>query len=265
MGRVDRTEVERLLDSVRRGDLPVEAAASRLAGALPATGTLSVGAGPPFARIDHQRGARCGFPEVVLGEGKRPEDLVTIAREVLRRAETLLVTRLPAEGARRLAAEFPDAVHHARARALTVRRGEPVAGRTGVLVVSAGTADLPVAEEARVTAWAMGEEPAALYDCGVAGLHRLLGEAEALRRARVVVVVAGMDGALPSVVGGLVAVPVIAVPTSVGYGTGVGGVAPLLTMLNSCAPNVCVVNVDNGFGAGYLASLVNRGRAGAGA
>jgi NCAIR mutase (PurE)-related protein len=253
---MDRDAVEGLLEAVRRGDVAVGEAASRLAGVLPAVPRPP--SGEVVSRVDHHRALRCGFPEVVFGEGKRADDLVRIAGEVLTRSATLLVTRVDAARARALAEAIPDAEHDERARTVTVRRGPRAPGRRGVVVVCAGTADVPVAEEARRTAEAMGEAPEALYDVGVAGLHRLLAHQETLRAARVLVVVAGMEGALPSVVGGLVAAPVIAVPTSVGYGTGVGGVAPLLTMLNSCAPNVCVVNVDNGFGAGYLASLVNR-------
>jgi NCAIR mutase (PurE)-related protein len=259
---MDRPALERLLAAVRAGDLPVADAAARLVAVLPGGGEVSADHGAPsVARLDHQRAMRCGFPEVVLGEGKRIEDLIPIAREILARSDRLLVTRLDDAKAVALAAAIPGAVHHVRARAVTARKGASVPGREGVAIVCAGTADVPVAEEARVTAECLGEAPIAVYDVGVAGLHRLLAHVETLRRMRVVVVAAGMDGALPSVVGGLVAVPVIAVPTSVGYGTGVGGVAPLLTMLNACAPNVCVVNVDNGFGAGYVAALVNRGGA----
>ena len=255
---MDRPALERLLESVRAGEVGVHDAARRLAGVLPRVEGPAAPVASEVARLDHHRAMRCGFPEVVLGQGKRADDLVRIAREILQHAERLLVTRVDAAQAAALLGAVPDAVHHERARAVTVRRGAPAPGREGVAVVCAGTADVPVAEEARVTAEAMGEAPAALYDVGVAGLHRLLTHTDALRRMRAVVVVAGMDGALPSVVGGLVAAPVVAVPTSVGYGTGVGGVAPLLTMLNACAPNVCVVNVDNGFGAGYVASLINQ-------
>ncbi len=257
---MDRSELERLLDAVRRGEVAVSDAAGRLAGVLPAwpvpgdPGEAEV----DVARIDHHRALRCGFPEVVFGEGKEPDDLVRIAGEILERSSVLLVTRVDATRARRLLEALPDAVHHARARVVTVRRGVLPPPRTGVAVVAAGTADVPVAEEARVTAEAMGEAVEALYDVGVAGIHRLLAHKDVLQAARVVVVVAGMEGALPSVVGGLVSAPVIAVPTSVGYGTSLGGLAPLLAMLNCCAPNVTVVNIDNGFGAGYVASLINR-------
>jgi hypothetical protein len=249
---MDRKAVERLLDDVRRGDVAVAEAAGRLAGVLPGSAPGGV------AHLDHHRALRCGFPEVVLGEAKSPGDLVDIARGVLERSDTLLVTRVDAPRAAALCAALPDAMHHERARAVTVRRCPPPTASPGILVVTAGTGDVPVAEEARVTAEVMGQAPETVYDVGVAGLHRILGELERLRRARVIVVVAGMDGALPSVVGGLVPVPVIAVPTSVGYGVSKDGVAPLLSMMNACAPNVGVVNIDNGFGAGYLASLINR-------
>ncbi len=260
---MDRPELERLLESVRRGETDVARAAARLAAVLPGSPEPPSGAGtppgaPPVARVDHHRAVRCGFPEVVFGEGKEAGDLVAIAHEILGQSDVLLVTRLDEEQAARLLAEVPGAVHHRRARAVTVRRGEPVPGRKGIAVVAAGTADVPVAEEARVTAEAMGEAPVVLYDVGVAGLHRLLSERATLQEARVVVVAAGMEGALPSVVGGLVPVPVVALPTSVGYGLSLGGLTALLAMMNACAPNVTVVNVDNGFGAGYVASLINR-------
>ena len=255
---MDRAALTSLLAAVRAGAIPPDEAAERLAGVLPGTpGAPGAEAAPGSSwRIDHHRALRCGAPEVVLGSGKTPEALVAIAHEVLSRSERLLVTRVDEQRAARLLDAVPGAVHHEAARAVTVHRSPRVTGRAGVLVLCAGTADVPVAEEARVTAWSMGEEPEALYDVGVAGLHRLTSRLDALRRARVLVVVAGMDGALPSVVGGLVSVPVIAVPTSVGYGLGLGGVAPLLAMANACAPNVTFTNIDNGFGAGYVASLI---------
>jgi pyridinium-3,5-biscarboxylic acid mononucleotide synthase len=255
---VDRAQLERLLSDVRAGAVPLERAAEQIAGVLPREAGVAPHATGDTFHIDHHRALRCGAPEVVLGSGKTPDDLVRIAHEVLSRASRLLVTRVDAERAARLVAALPDAEFHERARCVTVLRGPAAPGREGLLVLCAGTADVPVAEEARVTAVSMGEAPQALYDVGVAGLHRLTSRLDVLRRARVVVVVAGMDGALPSVVGGLVAVPVIAVPSSVGYGLGLGGVAPLLAMANACAPNVTFVNIDNGFGAGYVASLVNR-------
>ncbi|MGE0193891.1 MAG: nickel pincer cofactor biosynthesis protein LarB [Planctomycetota bacterium] len=258
---MERAALEALLEAVREGHVPVTEAAARLGAVLP---TNTASRDPHLAgvaHLDHHRALRCGFPEVVLGSSKTPADLVRIASAILERSSTLLVTRVDAPRAEALLAAFPDAEHHERARAVSVLRDPPARRRPGVLVLCAGTGDVPVAEEARVTAWAMGEEVETRYDVGVAGLHRILGEVETLRRARAIVVAAGMDGALPSVVGGLVGVPVIAVPTSVGYGLSLDGVAPLLTMLNACAPGVSVVNVDNGFGAGYLAALVNRAAA----
>lgn len=253
---MDRERLLRLLDAVRRGDTTVDAAVAALAHLAPAP--LPGADGVPVAHVDHHRALRCGFPEVVYAPGKTPDDLVRIAQEILSRGDRLLVTRCDAAARDALAGALPDAVVNERARAVNVTRGPVSPGRAGVAIVSAGTADVPVAEEARVTATAMGEAPVAVYDVGVAGLHRLLAHHETLRAARVLVVVAGMEGALASVVGGLVDRPVIAVPTSAGYGVHLGGLAPLLAMLSSCAPNVSVVNVDNGFGAGYVASLINR-------
>ena len=253
---MNRRAVEELLERVRTGALDVQAAAGRLSGILPQTEgaeTLAGGA----VRLDHHRALRCGFPEVVLGASKTPADLAQIALSILEHSDTLLVTRVDAERAEAVRAVAPDVVFHERARALTVERGPAKPGRPGILILTAGTGDVPVAEEARVTAASMGQAPEAIHDVGVAGLHRLLAEGERVRAARVVIVAAGMDGALPSVVGGLVGVPVIAVPTSVGYGVAADGVAPLLSMLSACAPNIAVVNVDNGFGAGYLAALIN--------
>lgn len=263
MGPMDRTVLRQLLADVQAGTLDPDVAAGRLATALPGIGPVgSEDAETPIARIDHHRALRHGFPEVVLGSSKTVEDLVRIATEVLARHDTLLVTRATVEQAQALEALFPEAEWHSRARAVTVERRAagtpPTLGKEGVLLVTAGTGDIPVAEEARVTLKLMGHAPDLVYDVGVAGLNRILSEVDRLRSARVIVVCAGMDGALPSVVGGLVGVPVIAVPTSVGYGMQLDGIAPLLTMLNACAPNVSVVNVDNGFGAGYLAALINR-------
>lgn len=251
---MDAADLEQLLASVRSGDLPIAEARARLAAILPAPRP-----GAAVTHLDHHRALRCGFPEVVLGSAKTPEDLVAICREIVGRGTTLLVTRVSPEQAAQVRAALPQVAYHERARALTALEAEPAARRAGVWILTAGTGDVPVAEEARVTAWAMGEAPEVRYDVGVAGLHRILGEVEQLQTARVVVVAAGMDGALPSVVGGLVAVPVIAVPTRCGYGMALEGIAPMLTMLNACAPNVTVVNVDNGFGAGYVASLISRG------
>lgn len=211
-----------------------------------------------FATLDHQRGLRTGFPEVVFGQGKEPDDLVAILERLYARSGVALATRVDDRGIAAVRRALPDAEVHTRARAVVLRR-RAARLRGHVLVACAGTADLPVAEEAVVTARAMGSRAELIADVGVAGLHRLLAHGARLRRARVVVVVAGLEGALPSVVGGLVDRPVIAVPTSVGYGAHFEGLAPLLAMLNSCAAGVLVVNIDNGFGAGYAAHLVNVG------
>ena len=211
-----------------------------------------------FAKVDHHRSIRKGFPEVVFGEGKSPEQVASIAQALLRHSERLLVTRASLDVFSAVYGSVSDATYHETARAIVVDRRKDKQLVPGVLVVCAGTADLPVACEAVVTAELMDCEVEHLFDVGVAGVHRLLDHLPALREARVIVAVAGMEGALPSVVGGLVRVPVIAVPTSVGYGASFEGLAPLLAMLNSCAPGVGVVNIDNGFGAGYLAALINK-------
>ncbi|MBK8100836.1 MAG: nickel pincer cofactor biosynthesis protein LarB [Planctomycetes bacterium] len=210
-----------------------------------------------FARIDHERASRCGFPEVVFCPGKTPAQAAAIATEILTRSERVLLTRADQGHADAVTAAVPDSRWHASARCLTVHRGrkEPIGL---VAVVAAGTADLPVAEEAAVTLEIADNRVERHFDVGVAGLHRLLDRLPAIRRAHAVVAIAGMEGALPSVLAGLLARPVFAVPTSVGYGASFGGLTALLAMLNSCAAGVAVVNVDNGFGAGYLASLVNR-------
>jgi NCAIR mutase (PurE)-related protein len=210
-----------------------------------------------FAKVDHHRALRDWMPEVVLGEGKTPEQIVTIAKALLEQADRLLVTRLQADAARELVAAVPDARHHELARCVTVER-TAIPKQPGVAVLCAGTADLPVAEEAALTAEMAGCAIERMYDVGVAGIHRLLDQTPVLQRQRALVAVAGMEGALPSVVSGLVNAPVIAVPTSVGYGASFNGLAPLLAMLNACAAGVAVVNIDNGFGAGYLAASINR-------
>jgi NCAIR mutase (PurE)-related protein len=212
-----------------------------------------------FARVDHHRALRQGFPEVVFAPGKDVGQLRGIISALTAGSDHILVTRLAPDKAEILLADFPEARYHPLSQALTLSRGEvPDRGRGVIVVISAGTSDLPVAEEAALTARIMGNRVETLYDCGVAGLHRLLAHQQLFAQAAVFVVVAGMEGALPSVVGGLVERPVIAVPTSVGYGAAFGGLAALLAMLNSCANGVAVVNIDNGFGAGYLAALINR-------
>ncbi len=210
-----------------------------------------------FARVDHHRALRQGFPEVILGTGKTPAQIAAIAGRIVAHGHALLVTRTTEEAYREVQGAVPDAIFHPDARAITFRQNDMQPGRGLVLVAAAGTSDLPVAEEAVVTAELMGNEVDRLYDVGVAGIHRLLSAQNRLTAARVIIVVAGMEGALPSVVAGLVSVPVIAVPTSVGYGTSFGGIAALLGMLNSCSNGVAVVNIDNGFGAATMASLIN--------
>jgi pyridinium-3,5-biscarboxylic acid mononucleotide synthase len=212
-----------------------------------------------FANVDHHRHLRTGFPEVIFGEGKSAEQIATILREIGRGGANCLVTRVGAEKARAVLRKVAGAAYEEVARAVTlVQRPIEDRGRGTVVVVSAGTSDIPVAEEAAVTAHLMGNRVERLFDVGVAGIHRLLGRRELIDSAEVLVVAAGMEGALASVVGGLVNRPVIAVPTSIGYGASFGGIAALLGMLNSCAAGVTVVNIDNGFGAGYVASLINR-------
>ena len=243
-------EISKMLRQVRSGKLRVEDAVDRLRH-MPYE---DLG----FAKIDHHRPLRQGFPEVILARGKEPAQVEGIVRGMLARRHNILITRADAslyEHVRRLDRR---AVFHKLSGAITIVRDRKIRGKGKVLVVSAGTSDIPVAEEALVTAETMGNRVHSLYDVGVAGIHRLVGKSRQLRDARVIIVVAGMEGALPSVVAGMVAVPVIAVPTSIGYGASFRGIAALLGMLNSCASNVAVVNIDNGFGAGYLASVINR-------
>ncbi|MDB4908369.1 MAG: 1-(5-phosphoribosyl)-5-amino-4-imidazole-carboxylate carboxylase [Gemmatimonadetes bacterium] len=244
-----REQVEQLLAQVKGGELDVAAALDRLSFA-PAE---SLG----YATIDHHRALRQGFPEVIFGEGKDVTHLVGIAERIAERGDGLLVTRLAPAAAPALSATIPGIELNALGRTAYLAPKVPTPAGTGtVLVVTAGTSDLPVAEEAAVTSTAMGDSVARLTDVGVAGIHRLLSRTDALAEARVIIVCAGMDGALASVIGGLVRVPVIAVPTSVGYGAAFGGLAPLLTMLNSCAAGVTVVNIDNGFGAAMAAARI---------
>lgn len=211
------------------------------------------------ASVDHHRSIRQGVPEVILGEGKTPEQIVRIARSMRRSGADVLITRVDGEKRRAIRRGFRQAILYKEARCAVIRSGQPApSGKGNILVVTAGTSDVPVAEEAAVTAEFLGNRVERLHDVGVAGIHRLLLQKDALFAARVIVVVAGMEGALASVVGGLSDKPVIAVPTSVGYGASFGGVAALLGMLNSCSPTVAVVNIDNGFGAGVLSSVINR-------
>lgn len=210
-----------------------------------------------FAKVDHHRSIRCGFPEVVYCEGKTVEQVAEIVQRLASEGGNLLATRATRMQFDAVSERFPEAEFHERARAITIRKNEARLSTGMIAILSAGTSDEPVAEEARVTAEIMDQRVETHYDVGVAGLHRLLAQCDTLQRANVVVAVAGMEGALPSVVGGLVGCPVIAVPTSVGYGASFGGVAALLAMLNSCATGVTVVNIDSGFSAGYTAALIN--------
>jgi len=244
-------QLRRLLEQVRGGRTDVDAAMERMRH-MPFE---DIG----FAKVDHHRALRHGMPEVIFAQGKTPEQVAAIAETVLKNAKNLLITRADAATARMVKRRYRKAEHFPLSGAIRVWGDRTVRGKGRIAVVCAGTSDIPVAEEAQVTAEVMGNEVIAIHDIGVAGIHRLMSNREKLMSARVVVVAAGMEGALPSVVGGLVSCPVIAVPTSVGYGASFHGLAALLAMLNSCASNVTVVNIDNGFGAGYVASLINRG------
>jgi NCAIR mutase (PurE)-related protein len=247
---VDANRLKALLEQVRTGEVTPDAALDQMK-SLPFE---DLG----FAKVDHHRALRTGVPEVIFGPGKSPEHFVEIFDRLAGREHSVLATRVSEEQVAAAIARFPAVEHNRLARTLVLRREGEKLGKGTIGIISAGTSDIPVAEEAAVTADVMGNDITRLFDVGVAGLHRLLSHSEELRRARVLVVCAGMEGALPSVVGGLVGVPVIAVPTSVGYGAAFGGIAALLGMINSCASNVSVVNIDNGFGAAYVASLINR-------
>ncbi|MBI4516946.1 MAG: nickel pincer cofactor biosynthesis protein LarB [Deltaproteobacteria bacterium] len=244
-----------LLEQVRHGALSPDQALVQLKG-MPFE---DLG----FAKIDHHRALRKGFPEVIFGAGKTAAQIAEIALRLGQGEQNVLITRLEAATAAAVSAALPELLYNEHARVATLlRHPVEITGRGTILVVCAGTSDLPVAEEAALTAELLGNRVERLHDVGVAGIHRLLARQELLNRASVVIVVAGMEGALPSVVGGLVGVPVIAVPTSIGYGASFGGLAALLAMLNSCAAGITVVNIDNGFGAGVAASLINRAVAG---
>jgi NCAIR mutase (PurE)-related protein len=248
-------ELQALLEEVRTGKTTPSDAARRVQNAMSAAPFEDLG----FARVDTHRHVRQGFPEVILGTGKTPAQIAAIAGRLDARGHSLLVTRAPREAYEAVRSVVPDAEYREEARAIVARRGDISPGTGTVLVICAGTSDLPVAEEAVVTLEVMGNTVERLYDVGVAGLHRLLSEHDRLRAARVLIVVAGMEGALPSVVAGLVDAPVVAVPTSIGYGASFGGIAALLAMLNSCANGVSVVNIDNGFGAACVASSITHG------
>ncbi len=249
---MDPKDLKKLLRDVRSGKVEVGQAMERLR-RLPYD---NLG----FCRIDSHRALRRGHPEVIFGLRKTPEQVVAIADRMVEHGTVVLITRCPEEAARILVEKHPRAEHYPQSACLVISPGKIRQAGGLILVISAGTADIPVAEEAAVTARVLGNRVEVLYDAGVAGLHRLLSQSPLLEEASVIVVVAGMEGALPSVVAGLVDVPVIAVPTSVGYGAGFNGLAPLLGMLNSCSEGVTVVNIDNGFGAGYAAGLINRPR-----
>ena len=249
---MEEQDIQQLLDGVRVGRVSVARAIQQLRH-LPFE---DLG----FAKVDHHRALRQGFAEVIYARGKTTEQVVGIVRGLLRpkSKHNILITRADRKIYRAVRRVTADTRFHARCGAISIRRNNAIAGRGPVLVITAGTSDIPVAEEAVVTAEIMGNRVTTLYDVGVAGLHRLLRHREELATARVIICIAGMEGALPSVVGGLVGVPVIAVPTSTGYGASFGGLTALLAMLNSCSSNICVVNIDNGFGAGYVASTINR-------
>jgi NCAIR mutase (PurE)-related protein len=246
---VTTTEAIKLLEQFRAGQVGRD----KVLRAFQAAPVADLG----FARVDTHRALRKGFPEVIFGAGKTPEQVVKIAAKLLEREQRVLITRVSAEHARAVRKKFKRAVHHKQARCLTIELS-PLPKRPGIIaVVCAGTSDLPVAEEAAVTAEIMGNRVERIADVGVSGVHRLFDQLDRIQSANVVIVVAGMEGALPSVVAGLISKPVIAVPTSVGYGAHFGGLAPLLGMLNSCGSGVTVVNIDNGFGAGYAAAQIN--------
>ena len=246
---MNRAQIEALLQEVSAGNLAVTDALERLRG-LPVE---DIG----FAKVDHHRALRTGMPETIFAEGKTPAQVAGIFAHMAAAGGNVLATRASHKVFEAVVAKAPQAVYHTTARAITLEQTEAVAGKGMIGVICAGTSDLPVAEEAAVTARLMGNTVDLIADVGVAGIHRLMAQKDALQAARVLVVCAGMEGALPTVVAGMVKAPVIAVPTSVGYGASFGGVAALLGMLNSCAPNVSVVNIDNGFGAASIASLIN--------
>lgn len=244
-------DIRRVLEDVKRRKISIDSALKKLK-TLPLE---DIG----FATLDHHRSLRKGFPEVIWGAGKTAPQILTIIKNMLTRKHPVLVTRVDPRKAAHIKKALPASTYHPASRLLTLNeKSIPKGGKGTILVISAGTSDIPVAEEALITAEIMGNTVAHLYDVGVAGIHRLVDKKDTLQAASVVIVVAGMEGALPSVIGGLVDKPVIAVPTSTGYGTGFGGIAALLSMLNSCASGLAVVNIDNGFGAGYIASLINR-------
>ena len=247
---MDQDQLRSLFEQVRDGAVDIDAAMFRMRH-MPFE---DLG----FAKVDHHRALRHGIPEVIFAKGKTAEQVVAIAERLLDNSQNVLITRADRECAAAVAGKLAGGEYFPLSGVIRFWRDRTIRGKGKIIVACAGTSDMPVAEEAQLTAEAMGNQVEAINDIGVAGIHRLMSNRERLTEARAIVVCAGMEGALPSVVGGLVACPVIAVPTSVGYGASLGGLAPLLTMLNSCAAGVSVVNIDNGFGAGYVASLINR-------
>lgn len=247
---MDKTRLTRILENLQRGDLSVDDAAERL--------TNFVNEDLSFANIDHHRSLRKGFPEVIFGEGKTSDHIIGIIEKMMHQEDVILATRVDKEKAQQVLAAIPQCNYEADARMIIWAPEPPKpTGHGTVLIISAGTSDIPVAREALLTAQYMRNNVQAIFDVGVAGIHRLLSHRESMEKATVIIVVAGMEGALPSVVAGMVKAPVIAVPTSVGYGVSFGGATAMCGMLSSCSSNVAVVNIDNGFGAGYMASAIN--------
>ena len=248
---MDENLLKEMLASVAKGGTSVDAAAEKLRHVAYEDIT--------YAHIDHHRSLRKGFPEVIFGEGKTADQIAGIMEKMADQENIILVTRVDQQKADAVLSKLPKVVYHADARMLVLQLNEvPVRGRGPILIISAGTSDIPVAREAYLTAQAMGNTVETIFDVGVSGIHRLLNHKKKIDQASVLIVVAGMEGALPSVVAGMVDKPVIAVPTSVGYGVNLGGLTALFAMLNSCSSNVAVVNIDNGFGAGYMAAMINR-------
>ncbi len=248
---MDMESLNKLLRDVARGDISVEDAARSL--------KHLAFEDIDYAHIDHHRSLRKGFPEVIFGQGKTGDQIVGIMERMVLQENVVLVTRVDSQQANRILSQFPEATHYPDAKMVVWKKQElPKQGKGTILVLSAGTSDIPVAKEAGLTAEVMGNHVESVFDVGVAGIHRLFDHKNKIDRASVLIVVAGMEGALPSVVAGMVSRPVIAVPTSVGYGVSFGGLTALFAMLNSCSSNVAVVNIDNGFGAGYMASIINR-------
>ncbi len=245
-----KTELEEILERVHRRELNPQEAFDRLRD-YP---YQDLG----FAKVDHHREVRKGFPEIIYGLGKTEDQVLKIALEICKRGNSLLVTRLERQAYLSLKKKIPGCLYNQLGKIAYLKQKTPAPGKGKIVIITAGTSDIPVAEEAFVTCEMLGNEAERIYDVGVAGLHRLLGEMDKIKRARLIIAVAGMEGALPSVVAGLVKVPVIAVPTSIGYGASFQGISALLAMLNSCPGGVAVVNIDNGFGAGYAAGVINR-------